>query len=128
MKNESIGERIRQKRKLKGLTQAELSELLGNSEMTVRRWESNRRSPRLEEIDQLAKALDTTPEYLSNGDTNVDIKDLKIETTRSEGMATIRIGKDRDVTAPATPEGYAFLERLFLASLNTPVTPQGAMT
>ena len=33
-------------------------------------------------------------------------------------MASISLGGDRNVTAPATPEGYAFLERALLIAMN----------
>ena len=59
-----ISERIRQKRKAKGWTQAELAEALGMSEMTVRRWEGGKSSPRIEEISTLSKELETSTEYL----------------------------------------------------------------
>ena len=59
-----ISERIRRGRKIKGLTQAELAERLGISEMTVRRWEGGKSSPRMEEISMLSKELGTPTEYL----------------------------------------------------------------
>ncbi len=59
-----ISERIRQQRKEKGLTQAGLAELLGMSEMTIRRWEAGKSSPRIDELKGLAKVFDTSLEYL----------------------------------------------------------------
>ncbi len=52
-----IGTRIRQLRKRANLTQPELAEKIGVHEMTVRRWESGQRSPRIEEIQKLAAVL-----------------------------------------------------------------------
>ena len=59
-----ISERIRKGRKVKGLTQAELAERLGISDMTVRRWEGGKSSPRMEEISMLSKELEIPTEYL----------------------------------------------------------------
>jgi len=61
---QNLPERIKQERKRAGLTQAELAERLGISEMTVRRWESNNRSPRMEEIEKMVEILNTSMEYL----------------------------------------------------------------
>ena len=66
-----ISERIRQKRKAKGLTQAELADALGMSEMTVRRWEGGKSSPWLEEISMLSRELETSADYLMGLDGNV---------------------------------------------------------
>lgn len=77
METKSLSERIKQKRKATGLTQARLAELLGISEMTVRRWESEKTSPRMDELRQIAEVLGTTPEDLLNN--NTDENDLFTE-------------------------------------------------
>ena len=59
-----LSERIRQKRKAKKLTQADLADQLRISEMTIRRWETGKSSPRIEDIQKLAKELDTSVDYL----------------------------------------------------------------
>lgn len=64
----NLAERIKQKRKSNGLTQAELAERLGLSEMTVRRWEANKRSPRMEEINELSKVLETPIDFFIGKD------------------------------------------------------------
>lgn len=57
MNDANLSERIKANRKSKGLTQARFAENLGVSEMTVRRWESGKRSPRMEEMRKIAAAL-----------------------------------------------------------------------
>lgn len=64
MNTEVISSRIREQRKTKRMTQADLADILGISEMTVRRWESNKSSPRIEELKLISKALGTTVDYL----------------------------------------------------------------
>lgn len=56
----TIGERIKQVRKEKGLTQKRLGELSGTSEGTVRQYEIGKRQPRLEQLQRIAFALETT--------------------------------------------------------------------
>ena len=58
------GERIKNKRKEFKLTQGNLAELAEVSPITVFRWEAGDRSPRAEELQKLAEALNTTSAYL----------------------------------------------------------------
>ena len=67
MSLQNLSERIKQHRKAKGLTQANLAELLDMSEMTIRRWEAEKTSPRMDEIKKLAQVLEIpTNELLDN--------------------------------------------------------------
>ena len=52
-----IGENIKQFRKQRKLTQKQLGELSGTSEITVRQYETNRRAPRIEQLNKIAIAL-----------------------------------------------------------------------
>ena len=56
----NLTEKIKQCRRAKNLTQAELAKLIKVSPMTVRRWEWGQRQPRTNEIAKLAEALGTT--------------------------------------------------------------------
>ncbi|GHT01117.1 hypothetical protein AGMMS50276_28470 [Synergistales bacterium] len=60
----SIGERIKEERKKKGFNQAQLAELIGVHEMTLRRWENDIRSPNSKSLYALADALNTSANYL----------------------------------------------------------------
>ena len=60
----TFGERLRKARKSKGITQAELAEAIGVHEMTIRRWETDKRSPRIEEIRALASFLEIPVDFL----------------------------------------------------------------
>lgn len=53
------GDRIRQIRKEKGLTQNELGELCGINAANIRKYESGRQNPKLETVRKIAAALDT---------------------------------------------------------------------
>lgn len=62
---EQIGERIKEERKAKGLTQAALAELAGNlKQPRINNWEKGIRTPQHEEIKQIAKILEVSPAYL----------------------------------------------------------------
>lgn len=53
----TIGERIREIRKSRGLTQKELGERLGLSYQSIAQWENNLRKPKSETILKIATAL-----------------------------------------------------------------------
>ncbi|MBQ9527255.1 MAG: helix-turn-helix domain-containing protein [Fretibacterium sp.] len=59
-----MGKRIRERRKVAGITQAKLAELLGVSYITVRRWETEGRVPNAAVMPKLAEVLNTTVAYL----------------------------------------------------------------
>ena len=62
----SFGNRLRAFRKKAGLTQEQLADSTGFSLMTIRRWEWGERSPRVEEVKALAKALGVSEADLLN--------------------------------------------------------------
>ena len=119
----TTGAKIRHLRKELKITQEQLAEHLGLSYMTIRRWEAGKGVPDSEMLPKIAEVLQVTPdELLSDKDNNVITATSEQRTTRNEGMAEITLGNGQHFTAPATPEGLAFLEKLFLASLkNTAV-------
>ena len=63
---DNFGNRLRACRKKAGLNQEELAERTGVSIMTIRRWEWGERSPRVDEIKALAKALGVSEADLLN--------------------------------------------------------------
>lgn len=56
----TIGERIKQARNAKGLTQKQLGTISGTSEITIRQYELGKRQPRLAQLEKIAFALETT--------------------------------------------------------------------
>ena len=127
MKGMVFGERLRKLREKK-YTQEELAEKLNVHSITISKWENGIQAPHSNRISELAQILGTTPAYLL-GDTDDPksnivapnnfraIKDTTQE--RNTNMAMITLDNGRKAEAPATPEGYAFLERLFMASLGS---------
>ena len=116
----TTGEKIKRQRKLLDMKQEDLSKIAGVSLKTIQRWESGERSPRIEEMNKLAEALKVSTGYLigANEDTGNLSQPEKIPTNektsleRKTEIATF-ISKDGErFEAPATPEGYAYLERM----------------
>ena|ERR1700744_1468128 len=67
----SLGTRIKDLRIQKRLKQAELAEIVGlNSYVQIGRYETGKAKPAADMLSKLAKALDTTTDYLVNDDVN----------------------------------------------------------
>ena len=65
----SMGERIREARRQKGLSQEEVARELGISRQAVTKWEGDQSVPSAGNLKKLAALLETTPGRLLNGDT-----------------------------------------------------------
>lgn len=63
---------LKQWRMLRGLSRQKLGEMIGKSEVTIWKWETERLSPRLSEIEALRKALN-----LTDADDILLLKELK---------------------------------------------------
>lgn len=59
-----LSRRLRQARKKKGLTQIKVAELIFMDRRTLHLFETNRRVPRVEMIERLAKIYDVNPAWL----------------------------------------------------------------
>lgn len=79
----SFGNRLRNLRKKAGLTQPELAYLIGVHETTIRRWEWDKRTPRIEEVRKLASALHVPETDLLNDNYNNQAWVLHIVTGNS---------------------------------------------
>ncbi|SDB45164.1 Helix-turn-helix domain-containing protein [Pseudobutyrivibrio sp. YE44] len=65
----TFGDRVKELRKRKGLSQEKLAELLFlESKATISSYETNRRMPGADILAGMAIALETTVDYLLNGD------------------------------------------------------------
>lgn len=76
----TIGERIKEARKEKGLTQKKLGELSGIAESNIRKYENGKQNPKVETIQKIASALEIS-EYELQGITTRDILNSLSETT-----------------------------------------------
>ncbi len=64
----SIGERIRQARKTKGLSQTDLAKRIGVTQPAIANWESGVHDPRRLTLAKLADALEASLDWLAAGD------------------------------------------------------------
>lgn len=65
-----IGERIKDLRTKKKLTQSDLAKLVGLSYIQVGRYETEKSNPSSDVLQKIAHALGTTNDFLMNGATN----------------------------------------------------------
>jgi transcriptional regulator with XRE-family HTH domain len=79
----NLGERIRNIRESKGLSQKEVSEKIGCSYQQLAQWEKGLRNPTYRNIEKIANALDTSTLLLTGFDLcNISTKDLLNELKR----------------------------------------------
>ena len=60
----SLGQRIRAERTRIGLTQAQLAQKIGVKTNTISQWETGKRAPGYDALEQLSAALNCTPSSL----------------------------------------------------------------
>ncbi|QWE93317.1 helix-turn-helix domain-containing protein [Cupriavidus sp. EM10] len=92
-----IGERIRQKRKELGLTQADLARLFGISFVSVSEWERGLGKPEQDKLPILARKLKTTVNYLLTGrnDSSGQYEDEErssLTSRTTNGLPVIELG------------------------------------
>lgn len=71
MKN--VGDRIKDLRGKNKLTQSKLAEIIGLTYIQIGRYETQKSTPSSDVLQKLANALNTTTDYLMNGDTDEKI-------------------------------------------------------
>lgn len=114
----TLGDRIRQARKGK-MTQSELAESLGLSDMTIRRWEAGTRIPNAEDIKIMANVLGVSlSELIGEESDEKSLMENNQSSERRQNMAVLTLKNGEKIEAPATPEGYSFLKELFAMSLD----------
>lgn len=79
---QTIGAKIRELRKARGLTQKELGEKAGIAEPTIRRYELGKLNPKFETVQKIAKALSVPEAFFYP-------IDEQIETAKREAKSTL---------------------------------------
>ncbi|MDE7324174.1 MAG: helix-turn-helix domain-containing protein [Lachnospiraceae bacterium] len=96
---EKVGRAVSEQRKIKGMTQKQLADLLNVSYQAVSRWEQGISLPSVDMIYDIAQVLDTTVDFLLNGlseerktisyiDTGLDAKKLHIVKDKLSRLIT----------------------------------------
>ena len=114
----TLGNKIKQLREAKKYSQEELADLLRVHAVTISKWENGIQEPRAKRLNELAKILGVSNEYLLEDKNENDVNNEMLGKMENGKTATISLGGDKNVTAPATPEGYAFLEKVLMIAMN----------
>lgn len=96
---EKVAKAIAEQRRIKGMTQKQLADILNVSFQAVSRWEQGLSLPSVDMIYDIAQSLETTVDYLLNGlseerkvisymDTGLDIKKLYMAKERISSLVT----------------------------------------
>lgn len=81
--------RIENRLKANKMTQKQLAEKLGVSEVTVSRWLSGDRNPSMDTIEQIANILGTTPSYFFLKDNAIEqASEPATNSKQSSGLST----------------------------------------
>lgn len=88
--------RIKERRRAVGLSQKQLAERLGISDMTVRRWETTSRRPDSDLLPDLAALLNTSINYLLLGADDPARADALSVSQKSADTPQTQAGQDLD--------------------------------
>lgn len=113
--NMTLGERIKTLRKGR-FSQAELAEIIGVHENTLRRWELGERSPDADALVKIAQALGCSISELmeDNGEEPVQRKIFTSTTKSSKGMLVYERDGER-LELPPTEQGYNIMNNIAVA-------------
>ena len=119
----NVGEKIREERKKKKLTQKQLAELTGIAEITIRKYEGGKFKPKNENLNKIASALNVDAETLQPY-TRIDLFDHVEKLRRDPGESsdtirfwdelqeTIIIGAFRELNQPGKEKAAQYIDDL----------------
>ena len=86
----TIGNRISSLRKAQQISQEEIADKIGVSRQSVSKWETDACAPDAYNLIALAKALNTSVEYIATGQTSEDIKtETKKDPVEAKNLAIL---------------------------------------
>jgi len=88
--NRDMAQRLRDQRRERGLTQAELADRVGVSRSAVAQWETGRTGQLGSNLSRIAAALETGVEYLMFGND----KRAPAQTLQGDELALLRLYRD----------------------------------
>ncbi len=108
--SKSFGQRLRELRKSRGMSQSTLAELVKVSLKTVQRWELEQRQPRMDEVLSLARALHISPDELLNPESSNDwVLTIKTADSFEEVINLTRNNFDCIAQLTTTKQGAGLL-------------------
>ena len=109
--SKTFGQRLKELRKSRGISQERLAELLDLSIMTIRRWEWGEHSPRMDEVQSLARALHISPDELLNPESSNDwVLTIKTADSFEEVINLARNNFDCIAQLTTTKQGAGLLQ------------------
>ena len=112
LKNNVIGEKIKNARNLRGISQAKLAEELGIASSAVAAYETGKRIPKIELREQIARVLMTDPIELSGLELTEDDERRLLNKLLMKYSKDIIKNEDGTVSA-VFPEEYANLHEVY---------------
>lgn len=106
LKDLNLGERLALARYQRGLTQKQLSELVGKSRATIIQYEQGRLQPPVQQIEVMAKALRVAPELIAFG--RQGITGLPQSSAGVASLPEIQLDGEEEIVSG----GYGFAESL----------------
>ncbi len=90
-----IGNRIKEERLKRNLTQEELGKLIGVSKVAISHYERGEEQPKMEKLVKLSEVLNLTPNYILGNDVDVVLEDevtycFKISKSELEVIKQLR--------------------------------------
>ena len=73
----SVGDRIAELRKQRGLSQGQLATMMGISRQAISTWENGQTSPDTLNLIRLAEVLENDVEYIATGQARVDMSEVE---------------------------------------------------
>lgn len=109
-----LGQRIRTARKKANLTQAQLAEKIGAATITVRQYELGKRQPRIEQIQDIAYALNVEFSDLFGSDYKIEdaTKPDRVALRKAFGPAGVLLVKEH-----ITEADLKFMEQINMLTL-----------
>lgn len=112
----NLGKRIKEFRKIRGLTQKQLAEKLGVTTITIQNYENNRREPNIETLNKIADVLNVTINDLIGDDfiigaseKGITIKSLQeIQERVIKDLISYCAIKDIDISLVGDEENFVF--------------------
>lgn len=94
-----IGQRIKEARTLKGLSQEALGDLIGVSKATISWYENNKRTPTLENFEKLIDVLNLNADYLLGKEISViaDNQNYGVRMSKNDLEILSELKKHKDV-------------------------------
>lgn len=115
----SIGENIKLWREKRGMSQSDLSKLIGVSDKTVSSWEINRTEPKMGMIEKICTALNCRKTDIIGGDRHISNESYYINPKTKEIAQEIYENKELsllfDAARDAEPEDLQTVHTMLMA-------------